>query len=556
MTPEENGIGSSTFSFSRAPDRRARFGIAVSAISLFGFLMVAYATAIQPSMWSDGAAYVIVSRNLLAGLGPVVVQASGDHAIAVHHPPLYALSLAAATANGADAVDAARWLNALLFATVILLCGSMVYSFSGSEWLGLAAASLILVFPPLVVNSSSILSEPLLLVLGFGSVFFLARYLRDGGWKQLALAAGLASLAFRARYSGAAFIGVSVLALIILGNRSFRRRVADLALYLAIALLVPVAWLVWLQSQSSPLSPRRWVWNFTDLWKRAEPLRGAFIENISGWIPFMSAIPGATYLWKVAALVFVIGVAAGVLAIIAYRSYFRAGTGERTRGELMAIALLLLITIGHIGLLSLTFLFTVPSLDQADINDRLLLPVALPLLLATLLIGNRFSAEWPNQKMLGVLPYGLAFLGFAWYLPATINAVTIQHENAIGFAGPVWRESETLHAVSSLPQDIDLISNESTVLELYLNRPAYNIPELMPGGETAQGIRFGDGPSGEERIFREDGAALILFDTIRPQLQLIYPGEGDLRTELLTWGLTPYAELSDGTIYYYPADQP
>ena len=102
MTPEENGIGSSTFSFSRAPDRRARFGIAVSAISLLGFLMVAYATAIQPSIGSDGAAYVIVSRNLLAGRGPVVVQASGDYAIAVHHPPLYALTLAAATANGAS----------------------------------------------------------------------------------------------------------------------------------------------------------------------------------------------------------------------------------------------------------------------------------------------------------------------------------------------------------------------------------------------------------------------------------------------------------------------
>ena len=71
-----------------------------------------------------------------------------------------------------------------------------------------------------------------------------------------------------------------------------------------------------------------------------------------------------------------------------------------------------------------------------------------------------------------------------------------------------------------------------------------------------KGVRFGDGPSGEERIFREVGAALILFDTIRPQLQLIYPGEGELRTELLTSGLTPYAELSDGTIYYYPAVQP
>jgi hypothetical protein len=101
-----------------------------------------------------------------------------------------------------------------------------------------------------------------------------------------------------------------------------------------------------------------------------------------------------------------------------------------------------------------------------------------------------------------------------------------------------------------------LFSNESTAIMLYLDRPTYNIPELMPGRERGLGDPFGDGPSGEDRIFREDGAALILFSSVRQQLQTIYPGEGQLRLELMTQGLTTYAELSDGTFYLYPVEKP
>jgi len=556
MAFNEKRLRSNPIEFSNLRDRRIGFVAAIAAISTLGFLMAAYATTIGPSIGSDGAAYVSVSRSLQAGRGPVVVQASGDFAVAAHHPPLYAMALAATTATGAGEVDAARWLNALLFGIVIFICGTMVYSFSASGWLGVAAASLILVFPHLIAVSTGILSEPLLLVLGFGSVFLLARYLRDGGRKLLVLSAILASLAFLARYAGAAFIGVGVIALIVLSTQSIRRRLSDLALFLAISLAVPVAWLAWLQSRPTPLSPRRWIWDFADLWERSEPLRGAIVANSWEWIPFLDTIPGATYLWKVLLLIIVIGVGAGLFIFFAYRRYFALETRDQHRNSFLAIAILLAISVVHIGLLTITFLFTIPSLDQADINNRLLLPVALSLLLAAVLIGNRIAAEWPHQKLLRLLPYGVVLLAIAWYLPSTVDTVKLLHDSAAGLASPTWSQSETIAAVSSLPPEMKLISNEGTAIMLYLDRPTYNIPELMPGGQRAQSAPFGEGPAGEERIFREEGAALILFNSVRQQLQTIYPGEGQLRSEVITKGLTPYAELSDGTIYLYPVEKP
>ena len=86
----------------------------------------------------------------------------------------------------------------------------------------------------------------------------------------------------------------------------------------------------------------------------------------------------------------------------------------------------------------------------------------------------------------------------------------------------------------------------------YIDRPAYDVPELAFGEPLAEWSRFGDGKFGEERIFREQGGALILFNSAYWQLRPIYGDEAEARLEKLTEGLELYANLVDGAIYFYP----
>jgi hypothetical protein len=86
---------------------------------------------------------------------------------------------------------------------------------------------------------------------------------------------------------------------------------------------------------------------------------------------------------------------------------------------------------------------------------------------------------------------------------------------------------------------------------LHLDRAAYDLPEIQRAERLPNFDRFGDGNTPEERVFREEGAALVLFDSIRGQLYGIYREDAESRLEVLTQGLQLYLAGNDGAIYFY-----
>jgi hypothetical protein len=127
-------------------------------------------------------------------------------------------------------------------------------------------------------------------------------------------------------------------------------------------------------------------------------------------------------------------------------------------------------------------------------------------------------------------------------------------ERSRGFTSVTWQNSGTVRSAATLAQDIPLISNESTAIMFHLDRPAYDVPELLRGEPLETLTRFGEGDFGEERIFREQGAALVLFDSIFWQLRPMYGDQTEARLQQLTEGLDLYADLADGAIYFYPSE--
>jgi len=80
--------------------------------------------------------------------------------------------------------------------------------------------------------------------------------------------------------------------------------------------------------------------------------------------------------------------------------------------------------------------------------------------------------------------------------------------------------------------------------EIYLNKP------LVVYSEYGNGDLSSD--NGQQRLFREHKAALVLFDSLSSQLESIYGDQTAQRIQNLTDGLQVSYMGSDGVIYYYP----
>ncbi|MFQ5921612.1 MAG: hypothetical protein ACE5M4_02110 [Anaerolineales bacterium] len=518
-------------------------------IATVGAIAVIYATRLGPWAFSDGAGYVMLARNVVAGRGLGLMRASGDFQPLSMHPPLYPLSLVALRMIGVELMTAVRWLDAVLFALTIVIAALTIYYVSRIAWLALSAAAVTLVTPIMAELYTGALSEPLFFVAGLGSLLLLVVFF-DTRRRWMLVVAGLAAgMAVLTRYLGVAYVGTGVVGLLIFGAREWKRRLVDTTIYTVLAASPAGVWLAWTNAQSGAAAPRQWNWDLSGLWDRAEPIRGGLVAEFWNWIPFISGIEAVPYRYKLGLLA-IIGLALALALIFTVRRLWRLeGDAVRRDPALRLIGLMVLFIGGYLMMLSVVFLFGRPPLDAADIDQRILTPVYLALLLSVFAMVLLVLRAWPGTRWgLGV-PIVLTIV---WFAPQSWRTLERLRAASGGYMSQSWLNSETVQSARALPGDVSIISNESTALMFHLDRPAYDVPELIRAEPQLISTRFGDGESGEERIFREQGAALILFDSVFWQLKAIYDQDADSRLEAMTEGLEVYAELSDGAIYFYP----
>lgn len=529
-----------------------RLVIGLMLLSLLAIAAVAYATAIGPWAHSDGAGYVMLARNVLAGRGLGLMRASGEFQSLSMHPPLYPLSLVVISLSGAELLSAARWLDAALFVFTIVAVGSLIYYVSRMAWLGVAAGAVVLVTPSLATIYTGTLSEPLYFAASLGSLIFLLLYFNSAQRWMLILAALLAGLAVVTRYLGVAFIGASALGLLLFGGRGRRNRLLDTALYTGLAAAPVLLWLAWITAQGGADAPRQWIWDLTALWSRTEPIRGGLVSEFWDWIPYANSVDSIPYRFQVVVLV---AIGAGLTALIvasARKIRSDSSTELRRLSAWQLVSVLGAFTLAYIVVLSGVFLFGRPPLDAADIDQRILSPVYFALLLSVFSLVPLLRQAWPARRWVLAVPFILTALVIAWFLPRSWNEIQRLHGSGDGLTASSWSISETIESARTLPGEIAIITNESTAMMFHLDRPSYDVPEILRADPQTEFVRFGDGDSGEERIFREEGAALILFDSVYWQLRGVYDERADERLASMLDGLELYADLGDGAIYFYP----
>ena len=517
-------------------------------------LIAFYGTNWGPWAFSDGVGYLVGARNLLAGRGLGLILPSGEFVPLISHPPLYPFLVSLVAIVTRDVITAARWLDVVAFGVLVTLSGILFARVLRSNWLAVALAGILLVHPAIVLAYISAMAEPVFLLTGLVGLLLLLIYLDGHKARFLILSAFAIGLAFLTRYAGVAFVATGIIVLLALDRASRRKRVADAFLLGMISITPVAAFMMWsiVVLGAAPFRVLRQPGSVGDLLiqflRRIPPV-------LWSWKPFttevLSLTPGqATTLSTVVAVGALVLLASfGALSFRAIRRGPGIGSqkiAEGYSGELLKG--LIIFEWVFLIVFAASYVFTSPT---PDVDRRTLLPV-LPVLIMILLVAlYRILQIASENAWIRSLSVVIILFSIVGYTLISAEMIVGMHRTGAGYTSRRWTESKTIAAVRRLPTGIAVISNEPMPILLHADQWPYGIQELSRQEPLSIFTRYGDGDGESQKLFREDGLALVLFDSAFDQFSNLYPERSQERLEALTDGLSAFSVGKDGAIYFY-----
>ncbi len=508
-----------------------------------------YATRWGPWAYSDAAGYIVNARNFLRGDGIGLWRASGRFVVTSHHPPFYILSLASLGIFGVDPLVTARCLSVFLFAMTILMIGLSAFSITKNGWLAISLSMVTFSIPVLIELYSAAMSEGLFLLLGFSALMSAAMGVQKGERKYVLAAGILSGLALLTRYIGVGFVISAALVPFFLAPQPLKRRSQYAALTAAIGTLPLASWLIWLRFQPTAEPARSLSFAVGNLWTTLEPVRVALVDSFIRALPLVGLLPHLSYLLN--HLIF-LGIFLLIVAILLYPAVLGQKKKNLEEGtSILALTLLLFIAV-YILVLIVSFLLIQPT---PDFNLRTLSPAIFAFTLTIVVFVFHMLSFRKQSRWLIVFPLLIAAAIVIFNSPTARSKVLSLHQHGKGYTSAAWQSSPTLEAVRELDPEVTLITNESVVVLLYTDRYTYDFPYQYSQQTDGLSTRFGEDCSDPTAvIFREDGAALVLFNTIYDQLAPFYHDQTRFKVESLIEGLDVIFESTDGAIYFYPGN--
>jgi len=522
--------------------------VVVIIISLMGSLMIYFSTHWGPWAFSDSTEYIVSARNLIAGHGLGLYGPTGTFHLLSLHPPFYSLVLSFFGLFGADLVTTARWIDVSLFGLTILLVGIALYSFTQSSWLPIMGSLLLFSMPGLVDIFSGAMSEPIFIFTGLAGISLILLFLRNNRYIVLLAAALFSGLSILTRYSGLSFIITGIIGLLVLSQGPWKSRIRSILIYGVVSCLPIIGWLIWLKLQS--INASIFLIN-ANLSAQISQFRLGVMEIFWSWLPFTSLLPQYTYNLARNLLIIFIFLMLVLLSLSAWKMHQNNLKVFHSNNGLLFAGLLIVFAIAYLFVFGFSYLFTYPT---PDLMPRIFLPVQVAAVIGTFLLFLFFIRAWPSVKWLNWIPIFLSLGISISYLHDSIEIVSKYHQFGSGYTSRNWRKSETILIVEQLSPNIPLITNETALILFYTGRPAYEISELIDREPQNTTNRYGDDLNDPaQKAFRENGAALVLFNSSVYQFQQLYGDQTNQRMENFTRGLSLYAQTADGAIYFYPS---
>ncbi|MCH8876596.1 MAG: hypothetical protein IIA89_07205 [Chloroflexi bacterium] len=521
--------------------------IAVIALSLAGAAQIFYATTLGVAAYSDSTEYIVSARNLISGHGLGLITPTGRLMPLYFHPPLYPLVLSALGAPGLDLLGVARWLNIVLFGLLIALVGKSAWSLTSSIIVTISVSLLLVTSPFLIDTFTMAQAEPLFLILGIASLMLLVRSANEERASFMMAAAVLAGLSAVARYIGLAFLIAGAAFIVVRSRSDLRSGLRGTLVYLGIGMVPLLLWLSYLELAHSGTSPR--LFDLPDnIWSELAPFRIAFVDVTWNWIGIPAEATGLSYRARLVAIPIMAAVMA--LAFVARKRFTSSSrrNGDRNNVITLATVMISTFTVIYLGLLAFTYAFYVP---KPDLNTRIFSPYLLASTAAMLVASFSITSSERIRKWHALLFASLILSVALTQLSDTVSLVGDLHKKGRGFTGQGWQSSETLQAVYLLDPSMPLVSNETAAIMLLTNRSPFEIPELESKVPSPINKAFGDGDTRAERVFREEGAALVLFDNFQWQMRALHGERTPERLDAFVDGLVLFSDFSDGSIYFY-----
>ena len=466
-----------------------------------------------------------------------------------HHPPFYILSLASLGVFGVDPLVTARCLSVFLFALTILMIGLSAFSITKNGLLAISLSGVTLSLPILIEYYSAAMSEGLFIFLGFTALMTTIRGVQKGDIKVVAVAGILSGLAFLTRYIGVGFVITCALVSFLFSPDPLRRRLKHATLITSLGVLPVVFWLIWLRFQPTAEPARLVNYAIGNLWSDLEPVRVALVDSFWRFLPFVRSLPAFSYRLN---LLLLLGVFVLLFSCLMYSWLRRHRQEVFEEGTVLLNLTLILFTGVYIFALILSFLFTLPT---PDFSLRTLSPALFAFTLSLVVFIFYVASLRQQTKWLAVIPLLFAVSIMIINCPEGRDTVLSLSRQGRGFTSRAWQTSSTIEAIQDISPDVPLITNESVAILLYTNRAAYDFHPVFSEHPAEMNTRFGDDLNDAVSvIFREDGAALVLFNSIFWQLEPLDYDRAKAKIEAFTEGLDIFFESTDGAIYFYPGN--
>ena len=439
---------------------RDPFALLIVVLAGLGTAHILIRTATYgPAVGTDSTIFLSTAMKFLAGEG--WRDLTGDPMVT--WPPLFPLLLAAGGWVGIEPFAAGRFINATAFGLTILAAGVYLRSNLRSRWLGLVATGAIAASLPLSHFAANFLTDPLFVLFTTLALIQLAAFLQRGGRTSLLWGAVFTALAALTRYPGVVLIGTGVLLLLLRRTPPLAARLKDAIIYGAVS-SVPLAVVL----------TRNWAVSGTLTGGRGGTglSLSASLSQVAGvfeeWAISQDALDGLGYLlwrmtglgapdWFGSLLWATTGLVVGAMATVVVL----AGRGGKARPASPSLGLGPALPFGTFAVAYLGFMVAVvPFTVPFPIHSRFLLPMYVPLLLAAVLLLDRFlyikAAGWMAAAKWGlaalVLLEGLAHTGFSAQrnLSLTVKELEPGYLETGFYNTAYWQHSAPLNYIRNL----------------------------------------------------------------------------------------------------------
>lgn len=482
----------------------------------------------------DSTVYICAASNFLKGQGLSVAYPTGEKIPVSHYPPLFSMLLAGIMAIGIDSINAAGWLNSILYGANILIIALLINAYTRSLLISLFGSFLFLSSTVILFVHSMAWSEPLFIFAGFLGLYLLAFYLRDQKLSFLIPASAAISLAFLSRYIGVSLVLTGLIGILIFNKKAWIKGLIDTIIFIVISCTPMILWVVRNTyvsfSATSYISCRQIVFHPVTL----EHLKAA-VGVISSW-----ALPGRIPPFLRAAI---IGAALGSFGLYLILKKKKIGQDKKDYPRESLTSLPTLMT-SFILIYVASLIISISFVDaHTHFTDRILSPAYISALIIILYILNKLLPALKRSQILSIICVIFLFAFSVLSIHRATSFLSNVYSNGLGYANKQWQQSETIKKVRNLNPQTLVFSNAPDAIYILTGKYTHLFPiKINPCTQLASDNYLSELASMRQKLKNMDGL-VIYFNTVT---FWFLPSESELREKL---PLRLIAREADASIY-------